>query len=60
MEKQNITESLMKKIYSKPVIEVINIKTTRILCGSGDPPAGWGGGFSQVPGLTPDEGNSLT
>ena len=59
MEKQIKTESLMKKIYSKPVIEVINIKTTRILCGSGDSPAGWGGGFGQVPGLTPDSENQM-
>ena len=49
----------MKKIYSKPVIEGINIKTTRILCGSGDPPAGWGGGFGQVPGLTSDSENQM-
>lgn len=49
----------MKKIYSKPVIEVINIKTTRILCGSGDSPSGWGGEFSQVHGLTPGSGNHL-
>ena len=59
MEIQFKTESLMKKIYSKPVTEVINIKTNRILCGSGDPPSGWGGEFGQVPGLTPDDGNYL-
>lgn len=49
----------MKKIYSKPVTEVLKIKISRIICGSGDPPSGWGGGFGQVPGLTPDDGNYL-
>lgn len=51
----------MKKIYCKPVTEVINIETTGILCGSGDRslPAGWGNGFAQIPGFDQSEDNLL-
>ena len=51
----------MKKIYSKPVTEVVNIETSRILCLSGDDqmPDLWGGEFGQVPGLTPEGMNHL-
>lgn len=51
----------MKKIYSKPVTEVINIETTGILCGSGDRslPPDWGNGFSQIPGIGQSEDNLL-
>lgn len=47
----------MKKIYNKPVTEVINIETSKILCASG--PDRWGGEFGYIPGLTPDSGNHL-
>lgn len=47
----------MKKTYSKPVTEVINIETSKILCASG--PDRWGGEFGYIPGLTPGGGNHL-
>lgn len=47
----------MKKLYSKPVIEVVYIETTRrILCTS-DPISEWGDLFGQVPDLNPDKEN---
>lgn len=48
------TISIMKKSYSKPSTEVVNIETTRILCDSKKSPSRWGGQFGQVPGLNPD------
>ena len=44
-----------KKIYSKPVTEVISIENTGILCASND----YDDVFSQVHGLTPGSGNHL-
>jgi len=49
----------MKKIYCKPVTEVLKIKISRIICGSGDPPSDWGGGFGQIPGIDQSEDNLL-
>lgn len=57
----------MKKTYSKPVTEVINIETSKILCASGPDRwggefgyiPGWGSGFGQIPGQMPDRGDSL-
>lgn len=46
-----------KNIYSKPVTEVINIETAKILCGSD--PWDYDGLFSQVPGPIPSTGNRL-
>ncbi len=42
----------MKKTYSKPLTQVIDIEATNILCASDPDPLRWGGEFGQVPGLT--------
>ena len=48
-------ETMEKKIYSKPLTEVIIIQTAGILCGSGIDE--YDDVFGQVPGLTPGSGN---
>ena len=47
----------MKKIYSKPKSQVIDIEASRILCTS-DPKV-YRGAFGQIPGLTQDTENYL-
>ena len=49
--------TMEKKIYSKPVTEVIIIQTAGILCVSGIDD--YDDIFSQVPGFTPGSGNHL-
>lgn len=50
----------MKKTYSKPNTQVIDIETTSILCGSADRTIpGWGGGFGQIPGQMSGRDDSL-
>lgn len=51
----------MKKIYSKPLTEVIRIQAPQVLTASGgdQSPAGWGSGFGQVPGIGQSEDNLL-
>ncbi len=49
----------MKKTYSKPQTQVIDIEANRILCNSDPIPTEWGGGFGQVPGLGIPKDNQL-
>lgn len=51
----------MKKIYSKPLTEVIRIQAPQVLTASGGdmPPVNWGSGFGQVPGIGQSEDNLL-
>jgi hypothetical protein len=48
----------MKKIYSKPESQVIDIEASRILCTS-DPKV-YRGVFGQIPGLIQDSENHLS
>lgn len=51
----------MKKIYCKPSTEVINIETSKILCGSGDRGIwDYDDAFSQVPKKNISGLNELT
>ena len=47
----------MKKIYSKPESQVIDIEASRILCSS--EPREYRGAFGQIPSLTQVEENYL-
>ena len=47
----------MKKIYSKPESQVIDIETSRILCSS--EPNVYRGAFGQIPSLTQNTENYL-
>ncbi|MBO7415763.1 MAG: hypothetical protein J6U22_04215 [Bacteroidaceae bacterium] len=49
----------MKKNYSKPASEAVEIRTAQILCGSKDAPKRWGGDFGQVPGLDSPDADML-
>lgn len=50
----------MKKNYSKPASEAVEIRTAQILCGSKDKaPKRWGGEFGQVPGLDSADADML-
>lgn len=48
----------MKKKYSKPESQVIDIETSRILCSS--EPKEYRGVFGQIPGLIQDSENHLS
>lgn len=57
---QNQIAIIMKKTYSKPNTQVIDIETTSILCGSADRTIpDWGGGFGQIPGQMSGRDDSL-
>ncbi|MBO7416780.1 MAG: hypothetical protein J6T18_09060 [Bacteroidaceae bacterium] len=49
----------MKRIYSKPATQVVDIRMTQILCGSKSAPKRWGGEFGQVPGMNAEESNLM-
>ena len=49
----------MKKNYSKPASEAVEIRMAQILCGSKDAPKRWGGEFGQVPGLDSPDADML-
>ena len=58
--RNQMTAIIMKKRYSKPHTQVIDIETTSILCGSADRTIpGWGGGFGQIPGQMSGRDDSL-
>lgn len=58
--RNQMTAIIMKKRYSKPHTQVIEIELTSILCGSGDRTIpGWGDGFGQIPGQMPGRDDSL-